>query len=830
MRLVYLFTSVLLAAASCFASVRDFYFHKDGDKFCVSKNGVGGPAFDASGASCKSSSLNDVRIRVIDAASNPSQKFGFDVERPFFILDGIYLDPNGRRTLSDLYDETNQFGMPSLLSSLGYTPILVQFAETVERSLPENAGYFTELLKFVNNNKLFGFANRTEDGFIVLGISQGGILGRYGSYKYDISRKSSDAPVRLYVSMDSPHQGAIMPKSLYYTINFWATDGGSSAAEAFSDMIEAPGASGLLVIKSEGESKKDYKEDFSKDRFLFGEYRKAAEYTGFPAVLISQGQLKGKSPAHSDTFFKLNRRAKAFGTVWGRAESKMFSTGKESEELSFNRAYEKYSRDDRREVHGTGKFDFVQGSTYPFAKTMYSSLRDGFLDAVRDGRKVNIMGYKKNISAAWDDDTLYQAMSTFIPTTSAIDLKCGGEISMKKDCAFSQSAGATSFEKPGGQSNAKAIYAVDPTHPRYNEPISGRHIELPKNGDKIDTTVLRGMQTDIWRVLCETAKLDYDAENKMFRNPNLAEYFKPNASCMDASNIPTIVKNAGLNVSKKFAYARYDYDKSASEKSKSVEFDLAAGWHKVALFDNGQSIPPGSSFEINVTVEKPKSDWMKAELLLSAGKGGANQLQLVEIPVVQDGKSHTVRWKMPFSGGVASKFRWFRLVLNSYGAHVKLSNPRLVQSGIEMENPPAIKSSVIFPHIDNAVNSWQPSTVVTIGGGTLNFNMRVDFEKHGSGLSIVFDKAQSMEQYKNLKVSYVPGTCQNTFVYFDSFKKGAKSLVTDKLENGYAVATIPIADIVDTQITPNFGLSASRLSMVGYKASEICLVDKVYLK
>ena len=125
-----------------------------------------------------------------------------------------------------------------------------------------------------------GFSDKMENGMIVMGISQGGILGRYGAYLYDKQRNSkTDAPIRLYASLDSPHQGAVLPRSLYPTIDFWATSGGSSAAEAFKDLINGPGASGLLIYERKQKCTLPtfcddiYRENFGNDRFLFNEYR-----------------------------------------------------------------------------------------------------------------------------------------------------------------------------------------------------------------------------------------------------------------------------------------------------------------------------------------------------------------------------------------------------------------------------------------------------------------------------------------------------------------------------------------------------------------------------
>ena len=245
------FILVMLVGVS-FSSARfhkDLVFIKDvkqgnGD-VCVAKKSTYIPTtYNATGELCSYSNV-EARLRVFNPQRDESEQLGLRLVRPFLIIDGIYLGTDENRTLSGMEEEVERFGILDPLVELGYMPILVQFSETVKKSLQENAQTFAAILKFMNSNVLFGFDNKQTDGFVVLGVSQGGILGRYGSYLYDKGRnKSKDAPIRLYASLDSPHQGAVMPLSLYYTINFWAKEGGSADAEAFRDLIDGPGASG----------------------------------------------------------------------------------------------------------------------------------------------------------------------------------------------------------------------------------------------------------------------------------------------------------------------------------------------------------------------------------------------------------------------------------------------------------------------------------------------------------------------------------------------------------------------------------------------------------
>ena len=829
----------LALASSALASTHDFHFFNQNSTGvnCISKYSqpIFASCYVPVGLPIPVNTPPQLRIRIIDPIVDESAHYKIALSRPFFIIDGIHLSTDEARTLDQLQAETEAFGIPEILTNLGYTPILVQFGETVRSSLKSNAEAFSALLHYLNDNKNIPFPNKKEDGFIVLGISQGGILGRYGSYLYDSKRGKNDTPIRLYASLDSPHQGAVMPRGLISTIDFWANDAGIASAEAFNDLITSPGARDLLIYDTEA-GNGTYEIKTGAERFLFGEYRKAAGYKGFPAVLISQGQFKGTTPKHSKTYYSLNRTAKRDGEPWGRAESSMKATTSESEEFSHNHVYKFLDLNETAGPKGAASIDFIQGSTYPFARTMYNSLREGMLEAIPDDMSYSISLFGSNIFTlnfdnVWEADTLYQANSTFIPTTSAMDLQCDGDLSIRSDCAATQSHKNFPFENPGAQSSAKSVYAVDPTHPRYGEPISGRHIESPVDSKgNVDSLVLKGMQADIWRVLCEVAKADYDSANAEFRNAKLTGMFSHTTSCMDRTKIPEIIKNGGIVQSKNFGYIRYDYNADATELNSEVQFKLPSGWQRVMTVDNAKDVPEGAIFEMEVKVENPKSNWMKAELLLTPNKSGGGQVQLDEQNVTQDGNFHTIRWQMPTAKGAMAKYRWFRLVLNSNGGDVTIRNVKLLTSYMTFsEKPAAIKSADLFPAVYPLVK-WNASTRAE-AGRIQNLDVAVFmFSEKYEGVHLDFGGTFSLDNYKELKVEYLGNTCQSSEIYFGTASHGKVNLANSTLQNALVSKVLPLSEIINTRVTAGNGYSASRLTLQALRANETCIIRSIKLQ
>ena len=825
------FVLVTLFATSVVAKNMDYTFFLDRkEQLCVKR---GKTLFtlkgmDHAGAMC-TGTVPSVRIRVIDAPADENSTTGIYLERPFLIIDGIDLDPNEKKTLTDLEGEVQQVGLPKMLKNLGYTPILVQFTETVRTSLQENSKALSKLFAFLSDNKHIPFPGAVEDGFVVMGISQGGVIGRYGAYLYDSHRSLSDAPIRLFASLDSPHQGAVMPMGLFNTVAFWGDKGGSSAAEMFKDMLLAKGAADLLVYENtcDGQCKSEAK---TKGRFLYEDYRYAAEYKKFPTVLVAQGQLKGQDPVHNNDYYLLERHAEKGPITLGSAVSHMHYSDNNGT-VARNRKKETTNDADLEDYKGTSRYDFIQGSTYPFAATIYKSLRQGFLDAMPDNMKIEVLfGGGIDISTSWGRDELLQDRSTFIPTASAMDMKCNGDLAIRSNCGFTQSHEGFPFENPGARSTATAAFAVDPTHPRYAEAISGRHIEMPFENDTLNSVVMNGMQVDMWRILCEVAKYDYNYDLGQFRNPKLIGYFSPNTRCMDANKMPDIIRNAGAVLAIPFAYARYDYNTDATEKSSDVVFKLPAGWKKVATWNSGSDVQANTSFEVDVKVDNPKENWMKAELLVCRTKLCSGALQLNEQSVPVDGKSHTLRWQMPANGGALNGMRWFRLVLNSDGGDVTLSSAQLVlNTRGDAVVPPKIGSASIYPSRYEYF-PWDGGTQVNIYTDELGLGLEAKFDKAQRGMHIEMGQMYSMDDYSNLVVDYWPGTCQHTLAYFDSKKLTVANLANGRLQNGFVRKILPLHEIIDLSVTPQGSKAAHRLNLQSVGSSDRCVIKSVMLE
>ncbi len=101
------------------------------------------------------------------------------------------------------------------LYSQGYDIVYLDYNDGTD-DIKRNAALLEDVIKWVNNNKQGSESN------VVMGISMGGLVARYALRQLEIQGYSHQT--KLYISMDSPHNGANVPAgaqaALYHAKNF----------------------------------------------------------------------------------------------------------------------------------------------------------------------------------------------------------------------------------------------------------------------------------------------------------------------------------------------------------------------------------------------------------------------------------------------------------------------------------------------------------------------------------------------------------------------------------------------------------------------------------
>lgn len=138
------------------------------------------------------------------------------------------------------------YNMPNLIESLrqeGYDVILLDFKDGADY-VQKNSVTLRKLIDLVNDYKI------SDESNIVSGASMGGQITRYTLAKME----AEDAPhcTRLWISMDSPHQGAHIPLGLQHMLEFLADHGNADAQLMMDGTLQRPAARQMLIDQLQG--------------------------------------------------------------------------------------------------------------------------------------------------------------------------------------------------------------------------------------------------------------------------------------------------------------------------------------------------------------------------------------------------------------------------------------------------------------------------------------------------------------------------------------------------------------------------------------------------
>jgi len=180
------------------------------------------------------------------------------LDKPIFLIDGF--DPGDARNIATIYAGLN-FGtgqnMADYLRTLGFDIILVNFPTYTRPNsttvidggvdfIQRNAFILVELINQINAQKVGAQKN------VIIGPSMGGLISRYALRYMELNSLNHDT--RLYISFDSPHQGANVPIGFQHLFNYMAYGPlGSAAVQPVVDgLIKSPAARQMLIDHMDG--------------------------------------------------------------------------------------------------------------------------------------------------------------------------------------------------------------------------------------------------------------------------------------------------------------------------------------------------------------------------------------------------------------------------------------------------------------------------------------------------------------------------------------------------------------------------------------------------
>lgn len=171
------------------------------------------------------------------------------LDKPIIILDGF--DPGDSRKIGDIYAGLSFDGqnLGDILRNEGYdivilnAPVYTSNGVVIDGGsdyIQRNAMVLIALIDKLNADKV------GQEELVVFGPSMGGLISRYAlSY---METNSMDSETRLFISFDVPHNGANIPISLQYLINYFASvTGDPTAQELIDKVLNSPAAKEMLV-------------------------------------------------------------------------------------------------------------------------------------------------------------------------------------------------------------------------------------------------------------------------------------------------------------------------------------------------------------------------------------------------------------------------------------------------------------------------------------------------------------------------------------------------------------------------------------------------------
>lgn len=177
------------------------------------------------------------------------------LDKPIFFVDGF--DPNDSRTIPLMYNLLN-YGDPvqnlaDAVRDEGFDIVVLNFptytsvtdGSTVINGgadfIQRNAFILVELINTIN-----GMKTGTEED-VVIGPSMGGLISRY-ALRY-MEQNTMDHETRLFLSFDSPHQGANVPIGIQYLFNYMVYGGpGITEAQPLVDgLLNSAAAKQMLI-------------------------------------------------------------------------------------------------------------------------------------------------------------------------------------------------------------------------------------------------------------------------------------------------------------------------------------------------------------------------------------------------------------------------------------------------------------------------------------------------------------------------------------------------------------------------------------------------------
>ena len=174
------------------------------------------------------------------------------LDKPVILIDGF--DPGDTRDINGMYSslDFDSSNVADILRDEGFDLITLNFPTYARASdgeeinggvdyIQRNAMILIELISQINTDK------SGNEELVIVGPSMGGLISRY-ALRY-MEQNSLDHETRLFISWDTPHNGANIPINIQYLINYFAeVNGGNEDLQAsIASTLGSPASKEMLI-------------------------------------------------------------------------------------------------------------------------------------------------------------------------------------------------------------------------------------------------------------------------------------------------------------------------------------------------------------------------------------------------------------------------------------------------------------------------------------------------------------------------------------------------------------------------------------------------------
>lgn len=163
------------------------------------------------------------------------------VERPVVLVEGLDLDNS--RNWNELYDLMNQELLIESLLEIGYDAVVLNYGNSTVH-VQDNAFLVQELIEELNS------ATGGIHPIVIVGTSLGGLTTRYALTYMEANNLEHN--VSLFLSVDSPQNGANIPIGIQHWADFFAEQAAEAAAARDALLTAAPRQLLLYHLSSSG--------------------------------------------------------------------------------------------------------------------------------------------------------------------------------------------------------------------------------------------------------------------------------------------------------------------------------------------------------------------------------------------------------------------------------------------------------------------------------------------------------------------------------------------------------------------------------------------------